>query len=138
MPDDLPTYKITKLDQSPFEVKWEELMGWMIVPKLGEKLTWGFYDYPGRKLSTWMGLKVTTKAQIHGIEGVEIETDEHLVGGKKKIRWLSSAHSGSSTNGNALPHSGGNPHGKWGQEPLYISGWGRLFAELGLWGRQLR
>jgi len=84
LPEDLPAYKLTKLDQPPFEVKWEELMGWLIIPRLGEKLTWGFYDYPSRKLSSWTELKVTTKAQVHGIEGVEIEINEHLVRGKEK------------------------------------------------------
>ena len=84
LPEVLPAYKLTKLDKPPFEVKWEELMGWLIIPRLGEKLTWGFYDYPDRKLSTWMEMKVTTKAQVHGIEGVEIETNEHLVREKEK------------------------------------------------------
>lgn len=79
LPKTLPTYRIQKLDQIPFEVKWEELMGWLIIPRLGEELNWGFYDYPDRRLSTWMELKVTGKAQVHGVEGVEIETNEHLV-----------------------------------------------------------
>ncbi len=84
LPEVLPAYKTKKLDQQPFEVKWEELMGWLIIPRMGEKLTWGFYDYPGRKLSTWMELKVTCRAQIHGVEGVEIETDGHLVSEEEK------------------------------------------------------
>jgi RNA polymerase sigma factor (sigma-70 family) len=79
LPEVLPTYRIQRIDRTPFEVKWEELMGWLIVPKMGEKLIWGFYDYPDRKLSTWMELRVTGKAAVHGVEGVEIETDEHLV-----------------------------------------------------------
>lgn len=44
LPEFIPEYKIEASDKKPFEVKWEELMGWFLVPKLGEKLSWGMYD----------------------------------------------------------------------------------------------
>ena len=77
LPEIMPDYKITKLDLPPFEVKWEEMMGWFIVPKLGERLSFGIYDLPGGKRSEQCDLEVVGKAEVHGIEGVEIIAVEH-------------------------------------------------------------
>ena len=49
LPEYIPDYSIERLDAEPFSVRWEELQGWMIVPRVGEKLTWGMYDFPERK-----------------------------------------------------------------------------------------
>ena len=76
LPKVLPAYKITKSDKKPFDVKWEELMGWFLVPKLGEKLSWGMYDLPSRKCSHVYDMQVTGKAKVHGIEGVELTARE--------------------------------------------------------------
>ncbi|MGM9549815.1 MAG: RNA polymerase sigma factor [Faecousia sp.] len=72
LPNRLPEYTIEKLEQPPFSVKWEELQGWQIVPRLGEKLSWGLYDWPSRRRTEYTDLEVIGKAEIHGIEGVEI------------------------------------------------------------------
>ncbi len=72
LPEIMPEYTITKLDKEPFSVKWEELMGWFIVPKLGEKLNWAIYDFPKRNRTEYAEMQVVGKAEIHGIEGVEI------------------------------------------------------------------
>ena len=72
LPEIMPEYTITKLDKEPFSVKWEELMGWFIVPKLGEKLNWAIYDFPKRNRTEYDEMQVVGKAEIHGIEGVEI------------------------------------------------------------------
>ena len=72
LPKIMPEYTIEKLDQEPFTCKWEEIQGWLIVPRLGEKLTWGLYDFPGRSRNEYAELEVIGKAQVHGIEGVEI------------------------------------------------------------------
>lgn len=77
MPDFLPEYEITKSDKEPFEVVWEELMGWFIVPRLGEKLKWAAYDLPDRNKTEECELEVVGRAEVHGIEGVEITTVEH-------------------------------------------------------------
>ncbi len=76
MPEFMPEYTITQSDKVPFSVKWEELMGWFIIPKLGEKLSWGSYDMPSRKLGELYELEVIGKAEVHGIEGVEIKANE--------------------------------------------------------------
>ncbi|MDE6725185.1 MAG: RNA polymerase sigma factor [Ruminiclostridium sp.] len=72
MPEKIPEYEIIKSDKEPFAIKWEEIMGWFIVPKLGEKLTWAMYDFPEKKRTEVCVMEVTGKAQVHGIEGVEI------------------------------------------------------------------
>ena len=76
LPKTMPEYKIIPSDKEPFAVKWEELMGWSIVPKVGEKLTWAIYDQPSRKGDYFYEMEVIGKAEIHGIEGVEIVAKE--------------------------------------------------------------
>jgi len=83
IPKIMPEYTIEKSDKEPFSVKWEELMGWFLVPKLGESLSWGMYDIPSRKLDYRYDMKVTGRAMVHGIEGVEIEVEETDGNGKK-------------------------------------------------------
>lgn len=71
-PEQMPEYKIIPSDQPPFEVKWEELMGWFLVPKLGEKLSWAMYDFPEKRRTECEEMEVVGRAEVHGIEGVEI------------------------------------------------------------------
>jgi len=77
LPNVLPEYTIVKSNEAPFSVKWEELTGWFVVPKLGEKLSWGIYDGPEKKRAEWYENEVTGRASVHGIEGVEIISKEH-------------------------------------------------------------
>ena len=79
LPKLMPSYTIMKSDKEPFSVKWEELMGWFIVPKLGEKLSWGLYDGVSRKQTEFTTMEVVGKAEVHGIEGVEIVANQHNV-----------------------------------------------------------
>ena len=83
LPQLMPEYKIEPSDKAPFSVKWEELMGWFLVPKLGESLSWGMYDIPSRKMDYHYDMKVTGRAMVHGIEGVEIEVKETDGNGNK-------------------------------------------------------
>ncbi|MBR5260579.1 MAG: RNA polymerase sigma factor, partial [Oscillospiraceae bacterium] len=53
MPEYIPEYKIEASSEAPFSVKWEELQGWMLIPKLGESLNWGLYDAPSSKLTEY-------------------------------------------------------------------------------------
>ena len=76
LPKFIPEYSIEESSEEPFAVKWEELMGWFLVPKLGEKLSWGMYDIPSRECSHMYDMKVTGKAKVHGIEGVELTARE--------------------------------------------------------------
>lgn len=76
LPEQLPEYQIEASPEEPFGVKWEELMGWFLVPRLGEKLSWGMYDIPSRKRSHVYDMQVTGRARVHGIEGVELTARE--------------------------------------------------------------
>ena len=91
LPAYMPAYTIEESNLPPFPVRWEEIMGWFLVPKLGEKLSWAMYDFPAKKRTELCEMEVTGKAEIHGIEGVEIvslETDPmdcNSAGGQTKV-----------------------------------------------------
>lgn len=85
LPAILPEYEIRESSEAPFSVKWEELMGWFLVPKLGEKLSWGMYDIPSRQCSHIYDMAVTGKANVHGIEGVELTARESSYSQKKEV-----------------------------------------------------
>ncbi len=78
LPAVLPTYTITKTDAPPFSVRCEELRGFCILLQLNAQTTWGCYEQPTQKLTQYTLAKVTQKAEIHGIEGLEIEAYEHI------------------------------------------------------------
>ena len=63
----LPAYTIVRSDKPPFEVRCEEMPGWMIVPCVGEKLKWGLYEQPGGVRTEWCEMEVVGKAEVHGI-----------------------------------------------------------------------
>ena len=72
LPRTLPDYSIIWKDEPAFSVTCEEMMGWFIVPKPGEKLVWGMYDLPSRKLDVAYEMTVTGPASVHGLDGVSI------------------------------------------------------------------
>jgi predicted DNA-binding protein (UPF0251 family) len=72
LPDMLPEFSITWKKDPVFPVDCEELTGWFIVPKEGEKITWGMYDLPSRKLDVSYEMEVTGPASVHGLDGVSI------------------------------------------------------------------
>lgn len=76
LPEILSQYKMEASTDAPFAVKWEELIGWFLVPKENEKINWAIYEMPSRKRSEGYSMKVVGKAKIHGIEGVEIAASE--------------------------------------------------------------
>lgn len=80
LPEILPEYTIAKSEKPIFPVKWEEMMGWFIVPRPGEKLSWAMYDFPERKRTELYESEVTGFASVHGIDGVEITVQERRGG----------------------------------------------------------
>lgn len=72
LPEYIPDYTIERMDAEPFRVRWEELQGWLIVPRVGQKLTWGMYDFPERRRTEYTEMEVVGRAEVHGIEGVEV------------------------------------------------------------------
>ena len=71
LPKIMPDYTIERTDLPPFPVRWEELQGWQIIPRVGEKLSWGLYEASSGKRTEYTQIEVTGKAMVHGIEGVE-------------------------------------------------------------------
>jgi len=80
LPEKLPEYTITESTNTPFPVKWEEKIGWFIVPRLGENITWGMYDWPDRTRTSTVKMEVTCRAKVHGVDGVEILAREDYKG----------------------------------------------------------
>ena len=91
LPDYIPDYTIERLNTQPFHVRCEELQGWLIVPRVGQKLTWGMYDFPERKRTEYTQLEVIGKAEVHEIEGVEVvatqfaSADRHCTGALNQV-----------------------------------------------------
>lgn len=77
LPQLMPEYTIIKSDKAPFAVKWEELWGLFIVPKIGEKRNWGIYETDTKKCFEWGEMSVIGKAMVHDMEGVEIKEYRH-------------------------------------------------------------
>ena len=77
LPDIMPEYTITRSEKEPFSVRCEEMIGWLIVPKEGERLSWGLYDSPSGTRTEWTEMKVTGRAEVHGIEGALIKAIQH-------------------------------------------------------------
>ena len=87
LPKTMPQYTIEKQDAAPFQCRWEELMGWFIVPKVGQKLSWGIYDAPSGRCTDIYDMEVTGKAKVHGVDGVEIMARERsLTGGEAALK----------------------------------------------------
>ncbi len=84
LPEYLPKYIIKKSNLAPFDVKCEELMGFCIIPRLNEKIAWGSYDMPSRKMKDFTVASVKGKAEVHGIEGVEIVAKQCDCASKKE------------------------------------------------------
>ena len=77
LPEFMPAYRITPIPEKPFPLVWEELMGWFIVPREGEKLAWAMYDFPERRRGEYVELVCEGRAEIHGIEGTVIRAKEY-------------------------------------------------------------
>lgn len=77
LPETLPAYTITPSLLPPFSVRFEEMPGWMIVPRLGESRSWGLYEAPGGRRTEYCEESVVGRAQVHGIEGVEITATQY-------------------------------------------------------------
>ena len=87
LPETMPQYTIEKQDAAPFQCRWEELMGWFIVPRVGQKLSWGIYDAPSGRCTDIYDMEVIGKAKVHGVDGVEIVAKERsLTGGEAALK----------------------------------------------------
>ncbi len=80
LPEYLPAYTIQQSDKAPFAVRFEELTGWFIIPRMHEMCTWAQYDMPERKITDIYSSTVEKKVVLHGIEGVEIKNTHRKAG----------------------------------------------------------
>ena len=71
-----PEIAIRKLDMEPFAVDCPELRWWLVVPRLGEEAEQATYKAPDWRLGEVNRLRAVRPAQVHGLEGVEVEVEE--------------------------------------------------------------
>lgn len=83
LPENIPEYKIKLSDCDLFDVKCEELQGLSIIPRLGEKVVWGLYEFDSKKCAEYSEVSVVGKVEVHGIEGVEIMSIQHDIRNNK-------------------------------------------------------
>jgi len=76
----MPELTIEKINEAPFKVKFEEIPGWLIIPRVGEKSSFAFYDDPDRRLTGINKMVCTREAVIHGIPCVQVEVEEDMGG----------------------------------------------------------
>ena len=81
----LPRIQITEIDEPPFAVDCRELRTWAIIPALGEEAFTADYGLPGWTLSEVTAMRAMRAAEVHGVEGVEIEVRQW----KPEVGWQS-------------------------------------------------
>ncbi len=74
-PKQRPPIVIKPSRVKPFELDFRELRWWVIIPALGERLSWADYDPPDWNLTSVYDCRVVREAAIHGLDGVEIDVD---------------------------------------------------------------
>lgn len=79
-PHERPPVSVTPLDEAAFPVDCPELRWWFLRPAVGEEKRWAIYEYDAGQ-GRWLRgsvthMRVTAPAEIHGVEGVEIEVLE--------------------------------------------------------------
>ena len=84
LPKILPDYVIKRSSEPPFAVRHEELPGMLIIPRKGEKVSFGMYDRPEKKLTGVYCLEVTGEVVLHGIRGTEIASEYAEGDGEKE------------------------------------------------------
>ena len=80
----IPDISIRKLNKEAHPVVCEEVRGWFIIPKLGERSEFAVYDtLTGERICS-IETEATNKAIVHGIQGVEIAAATHRTDGSVK------------------------------------------------------
>ena len=72
-PKIMPDLVIERVDEPPFAVKCEEISGWLVIPKVGEKSSFAFYDDPDKCYTGMHTMECVREALIHGIPCVQVE-----------------------------------------------------------------
>jgi len=74
-PKTAPQITVQKHLSPPFPLTCEEIPGFFIIPRVGEKATFAFYDNPAHVLTGIHTLRCTHEAEIHGITCVLVENN---------------------------------------------------------------
>jgi len=74
-PKFMPTLTIEKINDLPFSVHLEEIPGLLIIPRIGEKLSFAFYDDPDKNYTGMHTMNCVREAVVHGIPCVQVEVD---------------------------------------------------------------
>jgi len=77
LPEYMPVYKIQPIPDSPFPVRCEEVVGWEIVPRPGESLSWGLYEAESGRRTEYTQIQVTGPAEVHGLRGMEFVATQY-------------------------------------------------------------
>ena len=75
-PLDRPTIQINRSERTPFSVDCQELRWWFAVPKVDESVLVATYSPDQWTLTSVMRMEATGIAEVHGVEGIEIEVTE--------------------------------------------------------------
>lgn len=82
--DTIPAISISKLDREPLPVVCEEVRGWFVIPKVGERSEFAVYDTLSGNRVCAIETEATNKAIVHGIQGVEIAANTFRADGTVK------------------------------------------------------
>ena len=94
-PKFIPEIRITKSNEPPFVLKYEEISGWFVIPRVGEKTSFAFYDDPDKRLTGINTMDCVREAVIHGIPCVQVdvtEDDDGEVSKQTKFMRLTETH----------------------------------------------
>ncbi|MDE2890429.1 MAG: sigma-70 family RNA polymerase sigma factor [Gemmatimonadota bacterium] len=75
-PQDRPTIQINRSERTPFYVDCQELRWWFAVPRVDESVLVATYSPDQWTLTSVMRMEATGIAEVHGVEGIEIEVTE--------------------------------------------------------------
>lgn len=71
-----PEIVITESSVEPFSVDCRELPWWFGIPEVGDRTLWAIYDPPDWKLSGVTEMHAVRLAQVHDLDGVEINVNQ--------------------------------------------------------------
>ena len=71
-----PEIRITESRAQPFAIDCRELRWWFGLPEIGDCTLWATYDPPEWRLSGVTEMDAQGPAEIHGLEGVEVEVNQ--------------------------------------------------------------
>ena len=86
-PQQRPEIAVRQLDGEPFAVDCPELRWWLVVPRLGEEALQAKYKAADGALAEINRMRAVRPAEVHGLEGVEVEIDAWDEGQWRPADW---------------------------------------------------